>query len=1219
MASLPQVGLEAVIAGMPGFNAGAAAIVSAYDSIEKKSSNVQKATSIMGSAFSSITSPIGALANQFVGLGQNVLQFGAIAGGAALVGVTALTAGVVALGGAALQETAKYERMSLSIQNLVAREISQGQVVEQQKQILAGLTKKETEELEKLSAGLDNEINDRDVLSARIQEQKERIRQLTDQYGEQGLVVIKERAELQGMELDLADLNNEINTHQGRITDLTSKEGQLITTMEKVRTGQMSMTDAMTQAGPRAQELLKWIQLLAIQSPFTQEGIANAFRTTLAYGFTTEEAQRLTTAMVDFTSATGKSEQSAELIALALGQIQARGKLSAQELRQLSEQGVGTNAILERMGYSLDDVTNGLVGTDEFIEAVIADMEVFKGAAKEQSTTLAGLMSSLSDLKSIALREFFTSTFSAIRPYVAEFVDWLTEAAVQTGGIKKLGEALGQSVGGAIKEISQFIAVLGTGGLSAFNYYLGAEGIPLWYELQDLIKNISGIFSGLGSLISSNLAGPFSEFTTNIIPMLTKGLAFINEHFEEFKGSLIGIGAVLGVGVFAALVAGILTLLTPINLIIAGAALLGAAWAGNWGNIQGITFQAIDIIQQKFGEFSTFWQTNWPMIQAVLLTAWTVIQSVFNGIVQGINASLGPAITQIGAAFTKLGIDWGDVGNALLTATQIVFAGIGAIILAAISVVTGLVGGIVAAVGTMVQYWGYLMTIVSQTVAGIMTVVTSLQVFWQAIFAGDLPLALQAAGTGIAGLLIVVTGIVAGIVTAVTGMVSTVISLFSGLITSITGFWQGLFNTLVGHSIIPDMVKRIVEVLTGEDWFEIGASMIKGILEGIQKNQAKVWEILKDMAKKALEEAGKAIGFGSPAKKFVPLGESIIQGLMVGVDAQSPAFKDRLNKTLQSAIDLTGGLVKSGMAGGAVRQMVRNVFKTVMTNTDQLGKITGQGLADMVRTQLSQFGYNIPYVEKIMRDLGYNYEKMAEQLNQAHSDLMRELRLEAAGESLGKAGQFLSFGQLAADRLQSRVDTLQGLVEAGGGEYLGTIYSALEAQNMLNAALAEQASVQQEINALAQQQADLQFLQQQVSILKMVQDAGLDAGQIFQGITFGLDASLPDLIAATSNVVQAMINQVNEDLQIGSPSKIMTEKFKQVGAGMIEGLMSTVPLVQKATGFITDKIINVPAGQVNGGTTNNNSVQYNFNNNFNQVQSTQGVMQQFQIMRSMVA
>ena len=83
----------------------------------------------------------------------------------------------------------------------------------------------------------------------------------------------------------------------------------------------LSMTDAMGKASARAEDLLQWIQELAIKSPFSQEGVASAFRTALAYGFTSEEAQRLTAATIDFATATGQSVGVMNQVALALGQI----------------------------------------------------------------------------------------------------------------------------------------------------------------------------------------------------------------------------------------------------------------------------------------------------------------------------------------------------------------------------------------------------------------------------------------------------------------------------------------------------------------------------------------------------------------------------------------------------------------------------------------------------------------------------------------------------------------------------------------------------------------------------------------------------------------------------------------------------------------------------------------------------------------------------------
>src|SRR3990172_5780546 len=118
----------------------------------------------------------------------------------------------------------------------------------------------------------------------------------------------------------------------------------------------LSMTDALKLAAPKAQELMKWVEQLAIKSPFDQEGVALALKTAMAYGFTIDQAKKLTEVTIDFVAATGGTSAQMNQIALALGQIQAKGKLSGQEILQLTNAGVGVNAILKGMGFTLKDV-----------------------------------------------------------------------------------------------------------------------------------------------------------------------------------------------------------------------------------------------------------------------------------------------------------------------------------------------------------------------------------------------------------------------------------------------------------------------------------------------------------------------------------------------------------------------------------------------------------------------------------------------------------------------------------------------------------------------------------------------------------------------------------------------------------------------------------------------------------------------------------------------
>lgn len=218
-----------------------------------------------------------------------------------------------------------------------------------------------------------------------------------------------------------------------------------------------TMNEALGMSTERAEELLGWVEDLAVKSPFTQQGIAQAFRTTMAYGFVTDEAMRLTQVMVDFAAGSGATDESMSRIALALGQIKARGKLAGQEIMQLTEAGIPvrqilakslnvTTAELEKMiekGLSADIAINAIVGTLE---------RDFAGAAERQAGTFSGLLSSLEDLREIGLRDFFGPMFQAVQPQAEALVNTLTDPAVKaqiTEWGTAAGDALGKAVGWA--------------------------------------------------------------------------------------------------------------------------------------------------------------------------------------------------------------------------------------------------------------------------------------------------------------------------------------------------------------------------------------------------------------------------------------------------------------------------------------------------------------------------------------------------------------------------------------------------------------------------------------------------------------------------------------------------------------------------------------------------------------------------------------------------
>lgn len=238
---------------------------------------------------------------------------------------------------------------------------------------------------------------------------------------------------------------------------------QTLSARELVRTGQAeSMSEAMGMATERAKELQEWIEKVAIESPFTSTDIANSLRLGLSFGFTTQQAQRLTQTMTDYAAGSGQTSEAISRATLALGQMSVRGKVTAQELNQLTEVGIDARNILaSAFGVSTEQleelISRGLVPAQAAIEAIAQSMEQdFGGAAAAQANTFSGLLSSLDELKTITLRDFFGPMFQEAQPYLAEFIATLQDPNVKTA-IEEWGKAFGTFVGEHLRGASDWV------------------------------------------------------------------------------------------------------------------------------------------------------------------------------------------------------------------------------------------------------------------------------------------------------------------------------------------------------------------------------------------------------------------------------------------------------------------------------------------------------------------------------------------------------------------------------------------------------------------------------------------------------------------------------------------------------------------------------------------------------------------------------------------
>lgn len=156
------------------------------------------------------------------------------------------------------------------------------------------------------------------------------------------------------------------------------------------------------------------------------------------------------------------------------------------------------------------------------------------------------------------------------------------------------------------------------------------------YKLGYNLETVFGI-EGANDFFS-NLADGFVSLTQTAGTFISGTLIpFVRDHWPELKGALIGIGIALTaagiVTTVTAIGAAIAALLNPVGLLIAGAALLGAAWAGNWGGIRDKTAAAIEFISGRIQMGIDFWTALFEgrlgMLSAIFMTVWLNIRQLF--------------------------------------------------------------------------------------------------------------------------------------------------------------------------------------------------------------------------------------------------------------------------------------------------------------------------------------------------------------------------------------------------------------------------------------------------------------------------------------------------------------------------------------------------------------------------------------------------------------
>ena len=202
-----------------------------------------------------------------------------------------------------------------------------------------------------------------------------------------------------------------------------------LSTASAAETTEASFT-TMLGSAEAARDMMSTLADFAARTPFELSGLQTATRQLLAYGFTAEDVIPMLTAVGDATAALGTGQAGIESVTRALGQMQAKGKVQAEEMLQLTEQGIPAWQILaDTLGTDVagaqEKVTAGAVDSATAIDALVTGMEQrYGGLMEKQSQTLAGLASNLVDSLTQPLMELRESdAYAELKDSFSEVVD----------------------------------------------------------------------------------------------------------------------------------------------------------------------------------------------------------------------------------------------------------------------------------------------------------------------------------------------------------------------------------------------------------------------------------------------------------------------------------------------------------------------------------------------------------------------------------------------------------------------------------------------------------------------------------------------------------------------------------------------------------------------------------------------------------------------------
>jgi len=215
-----------------------------------------------------------------------------------------------------------------------------------------------------------------------------------------------------------------------------------------------------------AEAMLTDLADFAAKNQFELPDLLDAAKRMLAMGFAADDVLPTLKSVGDAAAGLGLGAAGVNRIILALGQMQAKGKVSGEEMRQLMEAGVPAWKILaQAMGKSVQEVTalgeKGLLPADKAIQALVAGMEArFPDMMKQMQNGWRGVTSAIKSVWQMTLGALTSGLFKSANDWLKKVRDVATGfyEAFQKGGLTyAISQAFGPQAAASIQTVASVL------------------------------------------------------------------------------------------------------------------------------------------------------------------------------------------------------------------------------------------------------------------------------------------------------------------------------------------------------------------------------------------------------------------------------------------------------------------------------------------------------------------------------------------------------------------------------------------------------------------------------------------------------------------------------------------------------------------------------------------------------------------------------------------